>query len=53
MGNAPDSLLRRLRRVVVTILTVLALAIAVLLALAELGDALRRLLDAWRPFWRP
>src|SRR5262249_35180937 len=24
-----------------------------LLALAELGDALRRLLDAWRPFWRP
>jgi len=53
MGKAPDLLLGRLRRVVVTILTVLALAIAVLLALAELGEALRRLLDAWRPFWRP
>ena len=53
MGESPGSLFGRLRRVVATALAVLALVIAVLIALAQLGEALRRLLDAWRPFCRP
>jgi hypothetical protein len=51
--ETPDSLLGRLRRVVVTIVAVWGLVIAVVVALSQLGEALRRLLDAWRPFWRP
>ena len=51
--ESPDSLLGRLRRVVVTIVAVLGLVIAVVVALSQLGEALRRLVDAWRPFCRP
>ena len=53
MSKSADSLLGRLRRVVVTFLAVLALVVAVLLALAQLGEALRKFLDAWWPFCRP
>jgi len=52
VGDSPDSLVDRLQRVVITILAVLVLAIAVLAALADLGETLRRLLEAWRPLWR-
>jgi hypothetical protein len=47
------SRLRGLRRGVQVLLAVIALVVAVLVALAQLGDALRRLVDAWRPFWGP
>ena len=53
VGKPPDSLLGRLRRVVITIVALLGLAVAVLVALAQLGEALRKFLDAWRPFCRP
>ena len=52
MGNPPDSLLDRLRRVAVIILTVLATVIAILIALAQVGEALRRVLEAWRALWQ-
>jgi hypothetical protein len=38
----------RLSRAVEQLLLLLAMAVAVVVALAQLGDALHRLVDAWR-----
>ena len=54
MYPTPPSPVRvRVRRAVKLLLAILALVIAVLAALTELGSALRQLVDAWRPFWGP
>jgi hypothetical protein len=40
----------RVRRAVLWLIGVLALAVALLTAIAQLGEALMRVVKAWRPF---